>query len=664
MKTQKDSLKITMYCDGFPFDGNTINEKSLGGTETAALQAAKEFAKQGHEVVMVNNCQIPGIYDKVKYVNANEFNKYFIEEEHDVSLIIRHPELFAVKHNSKINILWQHDLAFTNEKDNFLKYAWNIDSVWCQSPFHKKQYQSVMGLSDDLYWVAGSAIDPELFSEDDIGRDKKKLVYTGRPERGLEVLATEILPRLLKYDPELILYTATYDCFPPQVQEIIDRIKLKTRAYKDNIVWLPPLSKKELYELFQTSWLYLYPVTNYDKIIGNFEETYCLSVDECMASGLPFISRPVGAIPDTLDKNAGVLIDGKSNRDKDFQDSFAMAVIDVLEDDMWHKNMSNTGKGVALTQDTWEVRVKGFIEKINSLISDSKQEKLSVCILTRPEDKPYLRRCLKSIKRIDEDLEIVVKTCNEDSAQNELFNQAVKDAKNDWFLWLYGSEELQNSQELKKYIKNNIFNGYQINKTYMDENRIDLMEDNPPRLFRKDCLLGFLGNEFSRPVIKLSNSIFHKIEDVQIVDFSMKKDDVNSIKYYLCNYPNKNVNSHFFLMKTLFLEIKEELAKTGFVNQHIEDNCREIIKLYKKHFYDDLLDNINITAVRMYSEANRILGEGFQYRIDSQIFRSNNDKKISQFDLWFSSRADAKHFYDQVFEKQVDSITNKYYLVR
>jgi len=662
MKTQKP-LKITMYCDGFPFDGNTLEDSSLGGTETAALQCAQTFADMGHEVIMVNHCLRPGNYKGVKYVNAQEFQKYFIEEKHDVSLVIRHPELFTQKHNSKVNILWQHDLAFVNDKERFLDHIWNIDSVWCQSNFHRNQYQSVMGLSEDLFWAAGSAIDPDLFPKEDIPRDKKKLIYTGRPERGLEVLAVDIMPKLLEHDPELKLYITTYDNFPQNILDLIAGIKRQTEGIKNNLIWLPPLTKKELYKQFQDSYLYLYPVTSYDKTIGNFEETYCLSIDECMAAGLPFISRPVGAISETLHSDAGVLVEGESNRDPEFQDRFVQTIIDLLNDDKRHKNMSEIGKIIALKEDTWNVRVNGFIEKINGLIDDFSQEKMSVCVLARPEDKSYLTRCLKSIKRIGDSVSSsVVKVCDRGQSERELLNQAIEDSSDDWFLWLYASEEIQNPEQLGKYIRKNIFDGYQIEKSYVHpEGKLDLMEDVPSRIFRKRNSTRFIGDMFPRLPRKILNEK-HNIKDINIIDFSKEKVNINKMESYL-NNGFSSIDKEFFLMKINLARAVEEINKACFITEAGENYCNKVIDLYHQK-YEENLDSIGIDAVRMYSEANRILGKGFYYKMNSQAFRSDRDRRNSAFELCFSSKVDMKKFINLVMDRQVDQLQDKYYLVK
>lgn len=672
MKTQ-NPLSITMYCFGMPFHGDTLKTESLGGTETACLQAAEMFAKYGHKVTVLSNTDRPGNYGGVEYRNVREFDRYFIKERHDVSLVLRHPQLFSFPHNSKVNILWQHDLAFINDKKVFLENTWNIDSVWCQSPFHKNQYKSVMGLSDDFYWIAGSAIDPDLLPKRNIERDKKKLVYTARPERGLEALVTGIMPKLLEHDPELKLYVTTYDT--PGLQEVMDSMKRKAEPIKDSIVWLPPLTKMELYELFSSAYLYLYPVTHYDKSIGFFEETYCLTLNEIAANGLPVVSRSLGAIPDTLDWNAGTLAD---RLDDNWIDQFVDMALGVLKDEEWHFNMSKAGKETALKEDTWEVRVKGFLDKIQEMVSIKEKEEncLSICVYVREQDKINYKRCLKSLEGICEiqGVELVEIHPKEGMDESITWNNAIKNAVGDWILWLYGSEELQNSRNLRKYLRNNPYEGYSIEKKRyilngdLNDILFDDMLDNPPRLFRKNKDIVFEGKVIPRPVnkyggsLKLNVNYFENtLKDVSIIDFS---NNIDSSDYFYNIHPVMEnggcvENKSFHLMKGyMFLAIKS----IGINKDNMILNCQKVVDLYQKEFIGDT-SGMGREALGMYSRANELLGTGFVMGFSFGVSRQEDPTEKSVMNVRLNSLEDAERVVQPLIKNKINTIMDKYYLV-
>ena len=60
---------------GLPYDGNTLNHRGLGGSESATILMAQELSKIGFEVTIFNHCDYPGMYDIVRYENISFFDK-------------------------------------------------------------------------------------------------------------------------------------------------------------------------------------------------------------------------------------------------------------------------------------------------------------------------------------------------------------------------------------------------------------------------------------------------------------------------------------------------------------------------------------------------------------------------------------------------------------
>ena len=88
---------IVMHCMGLPFNGDTIKDRSLGGSETAAYYMAKQLAAEGHRVTLFTNTDQGGSYDGVSYVPAGrvteqrplgeQFHYYAEGTPHDVLII-------------------------------------------------------------------------------------------------------------------------------------------------------------------------------------------------------------------------------------------------------------------------------------------------------------------------------------------------------------------------------------------------------------------------------------------------------------------------------------------------------------------------------------------------------------------------------------------------
>ena len=61
---------------GIPYDGTTVYNEGLGGSESAVTFISKELARLGFSVTVFNNCDMdhasPGVYDDVTYRPLSE----------------------------------------------------------------------------------------------------------------------------------------------------------------------------------------------------------------------------------------------------------------------------------------------------------------------------------------------------------------------------------------------------------------------------------------------------------------------------------------------------------------------------------------------------------------------------------------------------------------
>ena len=109
-------MQIVLHAGGIPFNGNTIKERSLGGSESAAYYTAKEFASRGHQVVVFTEHQEGGEFDGVTYVPmgartqekpmGENWHFYCENTPHEVNIIQRQPGGFMFHIQSKINLWW------------------------------------------------------------------------------------------------------------------------------------------------------------------------------------------------------------------------------------------------------------------------------------------------------------------------------------------------------------------------------------------------------------------------------------------------------------------------------------------------------------------------------------------------------------------------------
>lgn len=340
-----DTLRFAFAVPGMAFEGDTLNKQSLGGSETAALCLMRELAALGHKVLAFTNTRNQGIYDGVRYIPLQAFSTFAEQTPHDVCVVQRAPELFIKTYESRLNVLWCHDLAMRRHTAKFRGTMWNIDKIAVVSRFMAEQYKETYGIPAETIYVTRNGIDLHLFKGlEKVERDPKKLIFSSRPERGLDVLLSVIFPKLLERDPELRLYVAAYENPVEHLQAFYGGIVEKIKSFDGKVIPLGSLTKQDLYKHFAEAACLPYPTPS--PIAPEFSEVSCITAMEAMAAGLPFVSSNRGALPETLAKGAGVLIDGNPTSNE-YVDAFCDAVIRFTRNKSARDGAGSIGKAEA-----------------------------------------------------------------------------------------------------------------------------------------------------------------------------------------------------------------------------------------------------------------------------------------------------------------------------
>jgi 2-polyprenyl-3-methyl-5-hydroxy-6-metoxy-1,4-benzoquinol methylase/glycosyltransferase involved in cell wall biosynthesis len=342
-------MYILMWAGGMPFNGKTIpSGKSLGGSETAAYFVAKELAALGHNVVMFTASQEGGKEDGVTYewhgpINENnplgERFHFCAQVPFDVAIIQRHPLAFMRFVNAKIRVMWNHDLALRRNSEAIHRSIPYLDFIFGVSGWHRDQICEVYGLDREHVLATSNGIDYGMLEGIDTSRanrEPRSLLYTARPERGLENLVKPggIMERL----PDVKLYVCGYDNTQPNMRGYYEYLWSRCAALP-NVVNLGPLGKRQLMEQEAKVMLHVYPTT--------FEDTSCIAAMEAQAAGTPFISCQMAALPETCRGAGAVLLpltmDG--NRPSVNEKLFAKTITRILQgtkewDDMHEKALA------------------------------------------------------------------------------------------------------------------------------------------------------------------------------------------------------------------------------------------------------------------------------------------------------------------------------------
>jgi glycosyltransferase involved in cell wall biosynthesis/SAM-dependent methyltransferase len=348
-------LDISLAVPGLPFNGETFPKQSLGGSETAGYYMGRELAKLGHRVTVFCNGD-PVNCEDVNYLPLAMWRDYVAYTPHDVAIVQRAPALLSAKVNSRFTALWCHDLALLRSEPEIKGTAWNADKIFVLSEFMKKQYAEVYGLPEALLYQTRNGIDLETIRK---GREEakkvrpsgpRKLLYAARPERGLDVLLEEIMPRLLKQRDDVVLYVCAYDNPVDHLKPFYDRCKQLQAALGNHVVDCGALNKPALYKLMHVCDAYVYPTPS--KIAPTFDEVSCIAAMEAQACGLPFITTKRGALPETIEPGAGILV-GHPVHTEAYYDAFVSAVNTTLDNDKFRSDMALFGQSFAKNSLSW-----------------------------------------------------------------------------------------------------------------------------------------------------------------------------------------------------------------------------------------------------------------------------------------------------------------------
>lgn len=326
----KNKYTIIILAGGLPFNGNTLSQSSLGGSETGIIYLAKGLADKGNNVTVFCNCQSnSGEFDGVEYKDLSSWNELGAFLTADVLLVSRVSKQLATKCRAKAIYFYCQDVV--PDSDNIHNLLWQTDRIALLSPYQRELWNKVEPRYEPHIFEVRNGVDLALVekarvslnSESTTSKDKFNFVYSSCPERGLLPLL-EMWPRILEKVPNAFLHVTAYDTSLIQASEQVRAIWAKC----DHLIALNSgtikrynkgLKKFDLYRLLLGCQVLLYPC--------GFPEISCISLIESMACETLVITTNDYALVDTGGKDCCVLIDGNPV-EQSYKDNFIKAAVE------------------------------------------------------------------------------------------------------------------------------------------------------------------------------------------------------------------------------------------------------------------------------------------------------------------------------------------------
>lgn len=359
------------------WDPTSPNTRGLGGSETAAIEMAKNLAALGHRVTVLAEAE--GIWDGVSYIRHDQWKGGAC----DVFIASRAPWMadgFDHGIDAKLKLLWVHDIHVGPNDANMQKWLPRFDSILCLSNWHREFFlQNYPFLKPDAVMVTRNGIDPERFHNpvvrDSYGelsakhQKKNDLVFSSSPNRGLDTLL-QLFPLVRQRVPDVHLHVAYgFDCWETMAKGRGDQAELaEIQRYKDlinsavkngGVTWHGRMNQKQLAEHFMQAKVHAYPASN-----PPFPETSCISAMEAMAAGCIPVTTRFAALAETV--KYGILLDLSPDYGKQWVD----AVVEMLTDETARAPLAASASKWALENLSWSSLARDWEGMFKAMLSN------------------------------------------------------------------------------------------------------------------------------------------------------------------------------------------------------------------------------------------------------------------------------------------------------
>lgn len=305
---------------GLIYNGNTLNEKGLGGSESAIILLTKELIKIGFEVTIYCRCDIPGTYDNVKYIDLKDLHN--IQDNYDILVSSRNVLPFAPEivrndilmkyhmdvlwykeliNKSKYKVLWMHDTFCSGDEymqdllaDGYFDEIFTLSdwhATYVSTAYHNNVKRYPEFFKNKMFYTRNGIVN--YGNDIDITKkDKNLFVFNASISKGMKPLLDEVWSNIKTHIPEAKLkviggYYDFVDNNPDSFQNQFESYKEKYNG-KDGIEFTGIIKQSEIADILKEASYFLYP--------NIYPETFGISVTEAINYNCLLIGYNFGAL--------------------------------------------------------------------------------------------------------------------------------------------------------------------------------------------------------------------------------------------------------------------------------------------------------------------------------------------------------------------------------
>ena len=313
---------------GISYDGNTLNHKGLGGSESAVILSSRELAKLGVDVTVYCACDEenhrPGVYDGVTYrplsdigtdgqlydvLIASRVVTPFVTQpwygwQQTTNRTIPFERFEQLRANAKLKVFWMHDtFCWGDDILEDLVVAGAIDEIWTLSDFHANYVMNCNHgrlrnheVLRKRVWTTRNGMTKYFDSCDIKAKDPGLFMFNANMSKGLEPLLNSVWPRVKQRIPQakLVVIGGHYKLGNAVAvdTEATEFMKIAGPHLEDpTINFTGIISQREVAEWCQKSSFFIYPTA--------FPETYSISTLEALYANTLMLTCRFGALEET-----------------------------------------------------------------------------------------------------------------------------------------------------------------------------------------------------------------------------------------------------------------------------------------------------------------------------------------------------------------------------
>jgi glycosyltransferase involved in cell wall biosynthesis len=314
---------VVMADDSVAFDGAMAESGPLGGAETAFVALAEALAARGHLVEVHNRCEAALTYKGVQWLPlARDMPRAC-----DLYIGSRSHRVIGLVRGARRRLFWLHNPAhYLRKPRNVWRLAWWRPTLVVTGAYHARTIP---------WWLPRGGCETIPYGV--LERFRKATereppppyaIFTSNPLRGLDWLldiwATRIAPAVPEAELHIYAGPAVYGALGAKRADEMEAVLARADTLgRYGVRRFAPIGREQLASVLAGARATLYR--------GDPGETFCLSLAEAQAMGVPAVVTALGAVAERV-------TDGLSGRVATSDADFAASAIAVLRDsDLWRR---------------------------------------------------------------------------------------------------------------------------------------------------------------------------------------------------------------------------------------------------------------------------------------------------------------------------------------